>query len=395
MNILFVTGVVHHKYGSLERHFVYLAAAARARGHVPWVLTDTTPDQVAFLDDLRAAGAQVLLHPFFGDLVDEGGRIAPRSLERNRAQAWTAALLQLLMRERFDVVHAHFTPPAHLALAMAAARRVPVRAWTLHSLPMVDGDGQVPARTKALLLSSGHLAHAVLAVSGAVRDAYAALGVPSDRLRLGHLGVDVAAFARHEPTRAVVRGRLGWGEDAIVVGTVSRAEPVKDLATLVAGFAAARQQDSRLRLLVVGGGSLERDLRAQAAALGIEADSHLLGYRNDVGDLLQAMDVFVMPSRLEGLSLGLIEAGACSLPLLGSEVGGIPEAMAVGESGWLFAPGDVARLTSHLLEMAANPQTRSAMGAAALADVQARHTVQGQASRLLDLYETKLHAPPS
>jgi glycosyltransferase involved in cell wall biosynthesis len=341
VQILAVTGMVHHKFGSMERHFVHLAAAARERGHQFVLFTEVAGDVGGFLEALHAAGGTIVLQP----------------LQSAGLRAWSRALGQLLWRQDFAVVHVHFSPASHVALALAAAARVPLRVRTLHSLP--EHTGTTPVRTQVLGLTASRLAHQTIAVSRAVREAYAIERAP---VVVADLGVDVAAFARDPRDRLRVRVELGLGPHDLVVGTVSRAEPVKDVGTLVRAMGEAAAIDPHLRLLIVGGGSLEPELRATATSLGLDGRVQFLGYRNDVTALLAAMDVFVLPSRREGFGLSLVEAACQGLPVLGSAIGGIAEIVGDDAFGWLFPPGDAPALARQLLTLAGDPHLRARLG---------------------------------
>jgi glycosyltransferase involved in cell wall biosynthesis len=98
----------------------------------------------------------------------------------------------------------------------------------------------------------------------------------------------------------------------------------------------------------VGGGPLEAALTAQVGALGIADAVHLLGFRTDVSDLLPLFDVYVLPSRMEGLSLALLEAMAASLPVVVTRVGGNPEVVVDGVTGLLVEPGEPGPLAAAL-----------------------------------------------
>jgi glycosyltransferase involved in cell wall biosynthesis len=264
---------------------------------------------------------------------------------------------------------------------------VPLRVRTLHSLP--EHAGATPLRTRGLGLTASGLAHQTVAVSHAVREAYASMAMERAPVVVADLGVDIAAFARNPRDRLRVRTELGLSPDDLVVGTVSRAEPVKDVGTLVRAMGEAAALDPHLRLMIVGGGSLEPALRATATSLGLDGRVQFLGYRNDVTALLAAMDVFVLPSLREGFGLSLVEAACQGLPVLGSAIGGIAEIVRDDEFGWLFPPGDAPALARQLLTLAKDPDLRAKLGRRARARADT-YEVRARTVELIAGYEAWL-----
>ena len=152
-----------------------------------------------------------------------------------------------------------------------------------------------------------------------------------------HNGVDLARLRRHRP-RTEVRRELGLAPEAVVVGLVARLdhwgkghrEFFTALAALPDGYP--------VEALIIGGGRREAEMRRLAAELGLAGRVHFLGQRDDVPDLLSALDLFVLPSHSEGVSLALLEAMAAGLPVIATAVGGLPEVVTDGENGLLIPP---------------------------------------------------------
>jgi glycosyltransferase involved in cell wall biosynthesis len=145
-----------------------------------------------------------------------------------------------------------------------------------------------------------------------------------------------------------------------------------------------------LHLLVVGDGELREDLRACVDRLGLSARVHFLGARRDLGDLLEAIDLFVMPSLWEGLPLSMVLAMGAGLPVVASRVAGIPEVVKNGVTGLLVPPGDVSALGSALARLVSDPALRHALGAAAAAFVRPRFGVDGYVDAVTGLYDRLL-----
>jgi glycosyltransferase involved in cell wall biosynthesis len=146
------------------------------------------------------------------------------------------------------------------------------------------------------------------------------------------------------------------------------------------------RQHSTTHVVVLGRGALHDALAAEAEALGIRDRIHLLGYRDDVKEWLGAMDVFTMPSLSEGLPLSLLEAMAAGVPPVVTRVGGMPEVVRDGESGFIVPPGDGAALADRISFLLGNPPLASKMGTAARDCILDRFTVDRMAAEYCDVY---------
>ncbi len=150
---------------------------------------------------------------------------------------------------------------------------------------------------------------------------------------------------------------------------------------------AATPDLAALHLLVVGDGELRADLRDRVNRLGLSDRVHFLGARRDLGDLLNAIDIFVMPSLWEGLPLSMVLAMGAGLPVVASRVAGIPEVVQDGVTGMLVPPADVPALGAALSRLVADRALRHTMGAAACAFVRPRFGVDGYVAAVTGLYD--------
>jgi glycosyltransferase involved in cell wall biosynthesis len=175
-------------------------------------------------------------------------------------------------------------------------------------------------------------------------------------------GVDVEAIAATEPSGGD-RSELGL-DGMKVVGTVGKLSRVKDHQTFLraAGMIAAERDD--VAFLVVGEGPLRRELEDLTGELGLGGRVHFLGRRGDVPSLLKLMDVFALTSVSEGLPNVVMEAQAASLPVVATNVGGVPEVVDDGVSGLLVEPRDHAGLARALSSLLGDPQLAARMGRA-------------------------------
>ena len=157
---------------------------------------------------------------------------------------------------------------------------------------------------------------------------------------------------------------LGWGlsNEEVVLGIVGRLEPEKDHRTLLRAFQALIAHRQAARLLIVGDGSLRRELEAQCRALEIEGNVTFLGARADIPQVLAAFDVFVLSSVQEGVPLSVVEAMGAGKPVIATDVGGLRLLVRPNVNGLLVPPADPVALEAAMRELVGNAALRQEMG---------------------------------
>ncbi|HEY1091451.1 MAG TPA: glycosyltransferase [Burkholderiaceae bacterium] len=270
-------------------------------------------------------------------------------LQRSRIGTWRLRwrLFRLFRRLRPDVVHTRNMSGLDALLPARLAG-----CHTVHSEHGFDVDNLNGQARKPALLRRLHapLVQRYLCVSRDLARIMAERwGAKAALIKQVYNGVDCDKFAPPEGKRHDLLPAALQGEGLFVVGTVGRAQAVKDQATLLRAVAAVlvRRPElrARLRVAVIGDGPLLEALRALASELGLADIAWLPGARDDVAALLQAMNLFVLPSLNEGISNTLLEAMATGLPLLATAVGGNVELLgSEGLVGATFTPGDSGTL---------------------------------------------------
>lgn len=234
-------------------------------------------------------------------------------------------------------------------------------AWLEHGI----------VRIEALLSHLG----TVVVPSQALAEFLARHGFPRRRMHVIPYGVEPRTVERRP-----ARGRA-------VFGTAANLEYHKGIEVLLA---AAARVESPLQLEIYGDGSARATLEAEARRLGISARFH--GFDPGFRSRLDELDVFVLPTRGDNLPVSILEAMASGLPVISTRVGGIPEQIEDGATGYLVEPDDVDGLAAALGRLAADPERRDAFGRAGAAKVEREFSSAGVARRLLDLYE---HVAPA
>lgn len=289
---------------------------------------------------------------------------------------------RLFRRERPDVVHSRNWGTME---AVVAARLAGVPA-VIHSEHGRDLQtmGRQPWRRRVFRRACYRWADRVFAVSQELADFYSAqLGIPVERLEVVPNGVNTAEFRPCPEWRIEFRRRLGVGPETLVVGAVSRLDPVKDHLTLLRAAELAVASGVDLCLVIVGDGicrpALQREL---AARPGLAGRARFIGEVNNVAEWLNSFDVFALPSLSEGMSNTLLEAMAVGVPPLATRVGGNSEVIEDGFSGVQFNPGDYQSLATCLQKMASAPEWRLQLGENSRRRVAARFSL----ARMMQAY---------
>jgi glycosyltransferase involved in cell wall biosynthesis len=225
----------------------------------------------------------------------------------------------------------------------------------------------------------------VAAISEEVRRRLLDAGVRSERVTVVRSGVEPPAGLPGAAGRAAARARFGI-EGELAIGIVAALERRKGHDVLLRALAALDGAPP-WRCRVCGGGSQHEALQRLAADLGIAPRVRFLGEQRQVADVLAALDVFVMPSRHEGLGVAVLEAMAMSLPVVASAVGGIPEAVKAGETGLLVPPDDPTALAAALRELGRDGERAKRMGHEGRTRVVAEFSMEAMAGRYERLYD--------
>lgn len=349
------------------RHFLLpLMRGAQARGHEVVGICAEGP----LLDVPRAEGFRIIPVPMARSLDPRAHLPAFRELRR------------ILRAERFDLVHAHMPISGFLARAAAKAEGVPRIAYTCHGF-LFNQPGPLWRRGLSLGVEwlGGRMTDHFLTVSAEEAADARRLWIHRGATATGN-GRDPALF--HPDASA--RAEMGVAEgDCVVIG-ISRLVRHKGWPELLQ----AMERVPQAQLWVVGerlasdhGEDLAPHFARAAAMLGPRL--RMLGYRHDVARLLQAADIFCLPSHFEGLPMSVIEAMLTGLPVVASDIRGCREQVVPEETGLLVPPMQVAPLADALARLAADATLRQRMGAAGLARARANFTEAAVVGRTLDL----------
>ena len=273
---------------------------------------------------------------------------------------------RMIAEEGFELVHTHGSR-ANLAGAILRSTCGRPVVSTIHSDYRLDYMGRpLAAATYGVLnvLALRRIKYHV-GVSDAMRDLRISRRFPRETTFAIYNGLDFSREPkRHDRAAFCARVGANVAPGDIVVGAAARLDPVKDLATLVRGFAAAREGRPELKLIIAGEGPERPALEALAEELGVRGAVTLAGWLDDMEEFYSALDINSLSSLSETFPYALTEGAAYRLPTVASAVGGIPRLIEDGKTGFLFAPGDWEKLGARLAQLASDPGLRERLGAA-------------------------------
>ena len=330
---------VSRGYGPHDRRFLAAQAAAGL--------------QVGFLRLTGRRGRDEPLPPGVETLLWDGARETP-------ALRWppllAGQLRSALKRARPDVVHAGPLQDVALAAALAGVRPLVAMSW---GFDLLEDARRGPGRRAARRALQG--ADLLLCDCDAVRREAVNLGMDADRIVVFPWGVDLRQF---RPGRSrSVRSALGWEGEFILVATRSW-ERRYGIEVLLEGFAVAVRREPRLRLVLIGDGSLRPYVLRRIEDPEVSSKVRLPGVVDQewLPAFYRSADLYVSPSHVDGTSVSLLEAMACGLPVVVSDIPGNREWVQPGAQGWWFPDGDAHALADVLVDATKRPERLKGMG---------------------------------
>jgi glycosyltransferase involved in cell wall biosynthesis len=212
-------------------------------------------------------------------------------------------------------------------------------------------------------------------------------GVPAERVSVIRNSARLAAFADSAPARDRLLDFFPRDSRVSrVVVAAGRLSPEKGFAVLIDAAASVLASDTGAGVVIFGEGVLRPELEQLVRARGLDGRVVLPGFRDDLDSLLAAADVVTLPSFTEGLPNVALEASAAGIPVVATAVGGTPEVIADGETGFLVPPGRPAELAARLIQLLRDDDLRTMLGNAGRARMQRLFTFDAQAAAYLDLF---------
>jgi glycosyltransferase involved in cell wall biosynthesis len=269
-----------------------------------------------------------------------------------------------MRRERPHIVHTHTATAGLLGRLAARLAGVPVILHTFHGHVLRGYFG--PIRSKALVWMERFLARLsdrIVTVSEGQRQELAGYGIAAlEKITVVPLGFELEDLLACQSYRGELRRELGLGDENKLVGIVARLVPIKNHRLFLQAAQVVAEAIPQARVLVVGDGELREELEAYAHDLGLDGKALFTGWRRDLPRLYADLDVVALTSINEGTPVSLIEAMAAAVPVVATAVGGVPDVVVDGETGYLVKEGDVKGMAEAIMELLRDPKKARQMG---------------------------------
>ena len=308
--------------------------------------------------------------------------------KKDRIEPCLGVRLALVLRKyRPQILHTH--NPGALIYGYIAAKlaRVPIVINTEHgynssiSTSKMLVETLIRNRINKTIVVSKSLCNELSTRNWAVKERYVNL----------YNGIDISKF-NGVVNKQETRRRLGFSGRDKVICIIARLEKVKDHATLLSAFKIVSEQVKHTRLLIVGDGPLHPRLLSYSKQLGVNPRVFFLGERRDIPEILSALDIFVLSSTFEGISITILEAMAASKPVVATAVGGNPEIIETETTGLLVPPRNPRLLASALTRLLQNEEEALLMGKAGRNRIEKWFRIEEVARKTESLYVSCIHS---
>lgn len=323
-----------------------------------------------------------LCRPFLEQLRRHGFEAIELRHNAPRLNAAVKELSGRLRDSRADVLCCHGYKPDIIGLIAARRVGVPIvavsRGWTAATLKVRLYDW--------LDRASLHAMDRVVCVSEGQAAKVRRLGVPSRRIEVIRNAVSVERFGKADPTCRSEMENLFPHKPRTLVGAAGRFSPEKGFGVLVQAARHVVAANPEVGFVLCGDGPLRDELTREIARHGLEKHFALPGFRPDLDRWLPSFDLVVLPSFTEGMPNIVLEAFAAAVPVVATAVGGTPEIIEEGKSGFLVPTGDSDAMAAKIISALESKAKRRAMGECGLAHVRDQFTFQAQSAQYESLY---------
>jgi glycosyltransferase involved in cell wall biosynthesis len=340
---------------------------------------------VRLANELTGRGHHVVVLSAGGELMPKLRPEVVRAVAPCRAKTpwglWEVARTtrQLVRDQEIQVIHANSTNTAMSAWLSRKGESYPPIISSAHGV-------WEPWKKRGVARSFGLCSDRVVGCSEELTNDLLAHGLLPSKAMTIHNGIPLPNDVMAVYDRAALRRALDLPTNRPLILGVGRLVEQKGFVTLIEAMPRVLAVQPDAQAILVGSGELQEALAARAEALGVSHAVRFLGRRDDVPRLLAAADIFCLPSLDEGLPLAIAEAMAAGLPVVATPVGGVPEIVSQGETGWLVPPRMPAALALRLIGLLNDPDMAQAMGQAGRERVVQGFTLERMTTRFEHLY---------
>lgn len=298
-----------------------------------------------------------------------------------------AKLTNLIHKREIDVIHSHHLGPLMYAWLSTRFTRTKTIVHTEHSYDYLETNAKLNRYARFFFQKPAKLVGVTEDVTNYIRNHFK---MADSKLITIHNGIDLSKFSQGIE-RDKTRAELNIDKTSFVVGTVGRLEPIKNYETLITAFGMLVKSVPNSILVFVGEGSVRNRLESLVNDLDLTGKVIFFGLRRDIPNILKSMDVFVLPSHSEGLSIALLEAMSAKIPVVASGVGGNVNIITNGTNGILFEPKRPDQLSDALCRLWKDADLRKKYSENAFNVVKERYSLEKMIEAYQNLYCEAIH----
>lgn len=349
----------------------------KARGYIPVVgcITYSDQSQNDLYDTALSLGLEALKIPISNTML---WRDIPRAAK-------------FLKQSGIDLVHSHGYKPSVFGFAIRLLAGIPVIA-TCHLWFEPD---KGPLKMRGMIWLEKRLYRwfpKVLAVSDAIKLLLLASGVKESQTEVVRNGVDMEEGSISELEKQQLRRELDLSGDTFCILNAGRLARQKAQHDLIEAASILKAAGKPIRVLIVGQGPLEQDLKQKIEDLAVEDCISLLGFRDDIDALLAIADVFALPSLDEGMPMSLLEAVAAKVPVVATGVGDVPKLIRHQQTGLIIPVGQPDVLASNIERLYNDALLAKQLAQRAFEEMQGKYSSAAMAARYITVYDELLNA---
>ena len=366
------------EFGGGERGFVQIINSLNRTRYK--IMVACLPTEV-FIEKVKGNEVQI-------NSVDMRNRFNPMAILR---------LVNLMKREDVDIVHSQGVRADFFARMAAKLARVPVVVSTVQ-MPVEGFNVNTIKKViyTALNRFSEHFVDGFIVVSDALEKMMIEKQrIESQRVVKIYNGIEIDEYRMDYDKEAIhvkssLREEMGLKKDIPIIGVIGRLVWQKGFEYFIEAIPGLLKKFKDARFLIVGEGKLEEELKLKSKRLGLEDKLIFTGFRSDIKEVLASIDVFVMPSLLEGLPMTLLEAMAMGTPIVATDIDGITEVLDNGKTGLLVPPKDTKALTDAITYLLVHSDKAYQIGLTARKVVEERFRVDVMVQKVEEVYEELL-----
>ncbi|GAB6180451.1 glycosyltransferase [Desulfotomaculum defluvii] len=374
MNKIKILHVVRPAAGGMKNHLINLI---RYTDKNKFSISVACPPSTVLWEELYHMGVNLIPIPLEGE-------ISP-----SKDYATIHTLVKYLHQSRTTILHTHSSKAALVGRIAGIIARTPVIIFTAHNSIFYEEwpwwKKKIYAMIEKIL---ARFTDRIITVSDALKkELMEKEEISSGRLTTIYNGIEIEKFDI-DYNNEEIRKNLNIPVSGMVIGTIARLAPQKGISYLLK--AASHLKEYNVTLLIVGDGPLRQELEKEVLSLGLGDRVVFAGMRENIAQVLAALDIFVLPSVTEGLPLTILEAMAAAKPIVATRVGGVPEAILDGRSGIVVPPKDPEALAVALAGLLGEKDRLVPMGKCGQKHVNEKFSITFMVEKTMDLYKQLL-----